>query len=375
MIPTAFQIQGGVGLDDSVSLQGPEVLRINNYRPYTDAKNKRKRAIMAANAVLRKDQWKQYDAALIAVAQKRLRAVGDLMSLGLVYRPGTGISKTVLEWEDISDMTEAAMDMDGLSRTPNDRQSYETRYLPLPIIHKDWQLNERFRSVEAGGQGGVDTTKTTLAGRKVADYIENMLINGSDSYSYGGGTIWGYTTAPFRTTATISATAAGAGATNQGWLELVALGTAAAHARLIQDILDWKQSMIADRQYGPYTLYIPTAYEAIMDLDYIGGTGYSGLTIRERILQIEGIRTVTVLDYLKTTDGSESGTAATREQVIMVSLNAEVVRMVEALPLTNMQWTEQGPWMHIFKALTINIPNLRTDQEGHSGILVASEAA
>lgn len=360
-IATAFEIQPGQLLDPSDRSFDPNaVMAVNSYRN---------------NSVLRYDEWKDYDKTVIQVAQKRLRAVSDLMTRGLVYRPGNGLGATVLQWEDISDITGASMSMDGLTRGQNDRPNYQMRYLPLPIVHKDWQINERVLQASRQSGSNLDTTTAALATRKVADYIEDMLINGSGNYQYGSGTIYGYCTAPFRIQRTIN-NAVGGSAAFQGWIELVALG-ATGHRELVRQVIGWKQDLVNNHQYGPYVMYVPTSYDQILDEDYLGASGGSDITIRERLLKIDGIMDIKVLDHLKAVTATgelvESGTVDSAERVIIVSLDIETVRMVEAMPLTNMMWDLEGKWLHIFKVATINVPNLRTDQEGNSGLLVAQE--
>ena len=89
------------------------------------------------SAVLRRDEWKTLDEAVIRVAETRLNGVQDLKSAGLVYNIGNGMGSTVLEWHDMSDALTAEATMDGVSRAKNDRVVYQTNYLPLPIIHAD----------------------------------------------------------------------------------------------------------------------------------------------------------------------------------------------------------------------------------------------
>ena len=67
---------------------------------------------LRTNAVLRKDEWEQLDAALISVARERLTAAADLMDRGLVYNVPNGMGTTIVQHETVSEMTEAQV-LDG----------------------------------------------------------------------------------------------------------------------------------------------------------------------------------------------------------------------------------------------------------------------
>ena len=60
--------------------------------------------------------------------------------------------------------------------------------------------------------------------------------------------------------------------------------------------------------------------------------------------------------------------AKTANNVVMVQLTEDVVRVIEGLPLTNVEWTSPGNMIFNFKIMTITVPQLRADQEGNSGI-------
>jgi hypothetical protein len=96
------------------------------------------RPTMNATATLRRDEWKQLDDAVVMAAKERLRVIADLRSKGLVYNIPNGMSKTVLETERVSDITEATISMDPIRKGEGDRPVYDLLNLPLPVIHKDF---------------------------------------------------------------------------------------------------------------------------------------------------------------------------------------------------------------------------------------------
>ncbi len=95
------------------------------------------------NATLRRDEWVRLDEALLMVSEQRITGVQDLIDKGLTYDLGNGMGSTVLEYHDISDAMEADLTMDGITRGENDRPEFQSVYLPLPIIHVDYEINAR----------------------------------------------------------------------------------------------------------------------------------------------------------------------------------------------------------------------------------------
>ena len=145
-----------------------------------------------APATLRKDDWIHLDTAVIKAAKPRLNAVADLRGAGLEFTVPGGMGKTALEHEAQSDISPATISMDGIREGDSDRPLFDLRTLPLPIIHKDFQFSAR--QVMASRQGGspLDVTSAELAGRRVAEEVEKLTLGESDSYTFGGGSVYGY---------------------------------------------------------------------------------------------------------------------------------------------------------------------------------------
>ena len=126
-------------------------------------------------------------------------------------------------------------------------------------------------------------------------------------------------------------------------------------ADLLTDVIDMKQASIDALHYGPWMLYIPTAYETILDHDY--DTTTPGTTIRERILKIGDIKGIKIVDTLKANN------------VLLVQMTSDVVRLVRGMGITNVQWDTEGKFLTRYKILTIQVPQIRSDQNGASGIV------
>lgn len=294
------------------------------------------------NATLRRDEWKHLDEAVLRIAETRLNGVQDLIEKGLVYNLGNGLGSTVLETHDISDALEADLTMDGITRAKNDRVNYTTNYLPLPVIHADYEINTRALNASRNLGNPLDTSMAERATRKVSEKLEDMLYTAT-TYEFGGGIIYSYLNHPDRNQVSLST----------GWDD-----SAKSARDIVDEVLSLKQTSINAKHYGPWMLYIPTAYETVLDEDYEDtGTTSTNRTIRERILQIAGITGIKVVDTL------------TADNVILVQMTSDVVRLVRGMPITNVEWTQEGGMIYKYKVMTIQVPQVRSDQEGNSGVV------
>ena len=298
-----------------------------------------KRVPYANTTLLRKDEWKQYDTVAIKTAQSRLIGINDLISRGLTYNITNGMGKTVLEYEDVSEITAAEITMDAVTDTKKDRPKYGINYLPLPITHKDFQINARVLAASRTTGTPLDTTLAEMAARKVAEMLEAMLFT-NITYTFGGGTIYSYINAPYRNTGSLTA----------NWDD----ESAAGGENILEDVRNMKQASIDDKHYGPWVLYIPTNFETAIDDDFKAA---SDKTIRQRILEIGGITDVKVADTL------------TADNVLLVQMTADVVRLVVGLPVTTVEWDEKGGLISNYKVMTIQVPQIRNDQSQTSGIV------
>jgi len=293
------------------------------------------------NAVLRRDEWKQLDQAVLQISESRLGGIDDLVSSGLTYDLGNAMGTTVLEWHDVSDAMEADLTMDGVTKAKGDRPEYTTNYLPIPITHTDFEINSRVLASSRSLGNPLDTTSVERGTRKIKQKLETMLF-ANTAYAFGGGTIYGYNNHPDRNQVTLSDYGA--------WDD-----SATTAANILASVLAMKQAAINDYHFGPYKLYIPTLYETVLDEDY--DTRTPGTTIRERILKIGGITDVKVIDTLAA------------DNVMLVQMTSDVVRLVRGMPLQTVQWKTEGNFINKYKVMTIQVPQVRSDQEKHSGVV------
>jgi hypothetical protein len=299
--------------------------------------------------VLRRDEWKQLDAAILEPSRYRLGGVEDLISKGLVYNLGNGLGTTVLEWHDVSEAGEADMTMDGVTRSRNDRPVYQHNYLPIPIIHVDYEINARVLAASRNMGNPLDTTMAERAARRIAEKLEAMLFTDTtyafgETDSRGLNKIYSYLNHPDRNQVGFTSVP------GAHWNDSGTTGK-----DIVDCVLALKQVAITAYHYGPFMLYIPTAYETVIDGDY--DVVSPGITIRERIMKIAGISGIKVVDKL------------TADNVLLVQMTPDVVRLVRGMGLTNVQWGTEGNMITKFKVMTIMVPQIRSDQNGKSGIV------
>lgn len=288
---------------------------------------------------LRRDEWVQLDQAILPIAQSRLVGIADLEAARLVFNLGNAMGTTVLEYHDVSDGFEVVMTMDGVTRSKGDRPEYSSKYLPIPIIHADYEINARVLEASRKLGNPLDTTSAELATRKVAEFLEGLLFT-NRTYSFGNGVIYSYVNHPNRNELDLGT----------AWDDSSITGKA-----IVQKVLEAKAMSIADNHFGPWNLYIPAAYEMYMDEDYTDDKGET--TIRERILKIEGINSVKV------------STQLAADNPVLVQMTPDVVRLVKGFGIQNVEWQTEGKFITKYKVMTIQVPQIRADQDGKSGIV------
>lgn len=290
-------------------------------------------------ATLSYDAWKQFDNVVITVMRERLKAFADLRRMGLVYNLPGGMSHTVLQYQTQGDISGATVSMDPARRSEGDRPETDTALFPLPIIHKDFDISARELMVSRNGMMPLDTTTAALAARKVAEELEKMTVGSVTPFKYAGNYVYGYTNFPQRATKTDMTVPTGSNGTT-----------------VVTDLLTLRQLLIDDNHFGPYVLYVNRQWSQVLDSDF--STAKGNLTLRQRILAIDGIQEVTVLDHLP----------STKWHCVLVETSQETVRAVIGMEVQTVQWESQGGMMRHFKVMCLQVPQLRPDTAGNSGI-------
>jgi len=295
--------------------------------------------ILTRNATLRRDEWKQIDDAVTMAARERLRIISDFRGAGLTYTVPNGMGKTVLESDRMGDITPATISMDPARKSEGDRPETDTINLPLPVIHKDFFFNARQIAVSRNNGAGVDVTTAQLAARKVTEEAEKLFLGTAGTYSYGGGTVYGLTNYIGRLTKVLTHP------DDSGWTPKM----------LVEEVLGMRQQSTDNNYFGPWMLYVSPNWDLHLDTDYSDAKGDN--TLRERLKKINGITDIRTVDYL-------SG-----HQMILVQMTSDVVRLVNGMDITTLQWETDGGMRIHFKVMAIWVPQIRSDYDDQTGIV------
>jgi uncharacterized linocin/CFP29 family protein len=296
-------------------------------------------AALRTNDVLRYRDWIAVDERVVTVARQRLVGVNDLFAAGLSYGVSDALGVTRLEWERISDFGDAEVSMSGLSQGRNDRVQFDMNFVPLPIVHKDFNINIRALAASRRNNHPLDLTQVDLASRIVAEKVESMLFTGGPALGTLAGTVYGYTNAPGRLTASLG----------HDWTSGVTTGE-----NMLGDLLGVIEDLQAapNRMFGPYMVYVPDAAFTNMSADYKAN---SDRTILERLKAIPGIRDI------KPSTNLTAG-------IVVVQFTSDIVDMVDGIQPTAVQWESQGGMVQNFKVMCILVPRMKETYTSQSGI-------
>lgn len=297
-----------------------------------------------ATSTLRKNEWQRLESRMVDISVQELRVWGDVQRAGLGLTIPNGMGVTVLQHQTMSDAGEASISMDGMRKTNRDRPVYDLVNLPLPLIHSDFSFPLRDVLLSRNQGVPVDVTMIDLATRKVLQQVEKLIIGVTGSYSYGGGTIYGFTNYPYRITKTVTSPSGGS-FTPQGHVD---------------EVLDMVQSLRNVYKNGPYGLYYSQGWAKYLDGDY--SSAYNGNTLRSRLRQIDRITSIDTVDFLQ------------GEQMILWQKTSDTVQAVTGMPLRVIQWPSGDGMSLNYKIVCIMVPKMVADIAGVTGIVHATAA-
>lgn len=297
------------------------------------------KAVPVHNALLRRYEWEQIDAAVLDVVRAPNVALNDFLRLGLTQRLD-GLGVIVSTYEQLGDMTEANVSMEGIVRGEQDRAPFIPQSIPVPLIHKDFQLSLRhLESSRRGGGETLDTTQARVATRRVQDKVDDIIFNGHGTKVGDTNQIYGLTNKPQRIQKT--ATECGGGD----------FGTAGNFYKALNGAIAFLREL---GYYGRYGVYISSTQYAQTN------TLVSGTAISERQAAMTQLPEVAFINQAhKLNDG----------EMIVFQLSSDVADLAIAQDVTPVQWEGLGGFMidfRIFTALTIRVKH---DANGNCGIV------
>lgn len=290
-------------------------------------------------STLTKEAWLQVDRSVIEVARPKLIVWNDLVSNGLTYNVPDGMGTMVLQEQTASEFGTATMSLDGLRASENDRQTFDLRNYPLPIISGDFQISARQLAVSKRGNLPFDLTAPKYITRRIVEQIELLTIGATPAYTYGGGSLYGLISKPERITSTMTLP------TDPSW----------SPALFIDEVLEMISDLEDNQYFGPYGMYFSPSWNKYMGQDY--QDTYGGETLMTRTMKIDEIKFMRKLQY-----------GLSGFQVILFQLSDDVIRAITGMPLMTLQWDAHGGLAKHFKVMCIMVPQVRNDAEDRSGI-------
>jgi len=288
---------------------------------------------LRTNTLLRKDEWEMLDDRVVEIAANILNGIADLRAAGLTVPLG-GLGVLVSQYETVSDMTDASVNMAAEVDDEEDRIDFDLVGVPVPIISKSFRIDIRSLAASRQNGGMLDTTHVDTATRKVAEMLEQILFAGS-AIVQRGQSIYGYTNHPNRNTV-------GGGA---DW------GTA---ANIIPNVTAMIGALIGDNMYGPYRMYLhPDQYIQTMALN-----ASTSVPILRTIESMPGMGAGSV----KPTNYVTAG------QGVLVAMSRDVVDLAIGQDILPVEWDTKGGLVTRWKILCAMVPRVKADAGGKSGL-------
>lgn len=292
--------------------------------------------VLRTNALLRDDEWRRIDDAVLDVARGRLRGIQDLRDAGLTRDLG-GLGVLIAEYEKVSDMEPAEQSLAGVTEGQEDIPEFTLAGVPVPITHKDFRVNVRHLQASRTRGQTIDVTAAEIASRLVAELLEDTLFNGS-AVRIGTSQIQGYRNFTDRIT----------GNTSAAWD-----GTATGE-QMVADVIAMIGDAEAANYFGPYVLYVNTATMTFLREDFKTN---SDKTVLQRMLEIDSLSAV------------RNSSRMTATEVILVQLTSDVIDLPVGQDVTTVEWDTKGGLSMHFKVMAAVVPRLKSDANGNTGIV------
>lgn len=260
---------------------------------------------LVENGVLREDQTKEIDDAVVQVTGRSLVAVGDLEANGLTRPIAGGIGVTSLEYDRIGAVGPAAQHMSIIALGDRDRVTYGRTAVPVPATSSQFEMDAR----ELAAGGGVDLANVEAHSRAVAEKLELTLVCGSD-IKLGQNGLFGYTNIECRHQVSF---------TNGAW------GNSGATP--VADLNAGRQVLRDNGHTGPIIVYIAANLDTTLEEDF---KAESDLTLRQRLLALDNISQIKVLPSLPD------------DEILMVTMTRDTVEMRTAQQITPITWDLYG---------------------------------
>jgi hypothetical protein len=293
------------------------------------------------------------DKAVIKVGLQRLTFVADILAEGLTYNLNDPLSVTQLEWNKQNKVGAAYRSMTPSSRYENKLPIVLPQRLPIYLTMDGFELDIRTLKVSQRVGTPLDTSNIEACTRAVNEAIEDAAINGATTLDGQDLVVAGYN-APGLLNAPNA---------NTQQLTAAAWGGAAPNGTTVQsEVLSMITKEQADKKYGPYNLYVPTAVGISLNMDF-KANGNDSILQRLQEINVGGrnlrIRTADMMPANK---------------VALVQMTSDVIEIVDGQRPTVIPWTSLDGFKVNNLVMGIMIPRVRSDYDGNSGVCIGTLA-
>jgi uncharacterized linocin/CFP29 family protein len=288
---------------------------------------------LRTNTLLHKDEWELLDSRVVMISANVLNAIADLRAMGLTTNLG-GLGVLVSQYEQVSDMSDANVNMAVETDDEEDRINFPLVGVPVPIISKGFRIDARSLAATRRNGGSLDTTHVDTATRKVAEKLEEIFFLGSTVVQRGQA-IYGVLNHTNRNVVSGGA----------DW------GTA---TNIYPNVLACVGALQGDNFYGPYRMYLhPDQYIQTFALN-----ASTAIPIIRTIEQLPGFGPGSVKPSNYVTAG----------QGVLLNMTSDVVDLAIGQDIAPVEWETKGGLVTSYKVLAAMIPRIKADQSGRSGV-------
>lgn len=292
------------------------------------------------------DAWRRIDGRAQQLARSRLAVFNRLAQASTIP---VSIADLVNYYPQVSDSGagDVHISMDGRNQAKADQANLKFVGTPVPVMTASARMGWRQMEVIRKGGGMLDTATIANKQRKIAERMEDLVINGLSSVNVDGNTIHGLRTLPTRNTFT------------HGF----SLGTTATGANWVQAFRQLINAAIGDNQFGRITVFVNIGDYTYADItDY--AANYQG-TILQRLRAIAQIA-----------DIIPASSVPANELLGVVDLDGgEWGGILSAMPMTTRPKTRHEPEDdYVFNVLAAVAPQFRSDYSGQSAFVHGTAA-
>jgi len=268
-------------------------------------------------------------------ATGQLNAIARLDGDPMLRKPLSNIGIMVAQYTQGSEMTRPSVTLSGRAAPSLDRQDYDLVGVPIPVIHKEFQIGARELAASRTYGEGIDTTNAFEASRVVAQEIERIFFFGDTNIRLNQDVLYGVSNQPDINT--------GAATGDFGTL-----------GNQIPTFRAMIQALNGDFHFGPFEFWVARTQFNEMALNfYTDGSGESGL---DRVKRMEGIAAVHPSDWM---------TAGT---LVGIQMTPDVLDFCVNQMNTVVEWTSPDGMAQNFKVMTIAAPRIKSDYNARSGV-------